>query len=209
MSLWAIVPVKPLRRGKSRLSGVLSEAERSMLNHLLLETTLKTLTSVSEISHVLVVSRDPAALSLARSYHARTVQEDDESSDLNMALKRATIVAQMYSAQALLILPADLPLIQADVIRDFVKMAYPSPSVVIAPDRHMEGTNALLMNPLGMVEYTFGVGSFNRHVEQAKNAGARIEVVKHQSLELDLDLPEDLELLKTIDPSFLFSMLKS
>jgi 2-phospho-L-lactate guanylyltransferase len=209
MGLWAIVPVKPLRRGKSRLSGVLSESERTMLNHLLLENTLKTLTVVPEIGHVLVVSRDPAALALARSYHARTVQEDDESSDLNTALKRATIVAQMYSAHALLVIPADLPLIDVEVIRDFVKLAYPAPSVVIAPDRHMEGTNALLMSPLGIVEYTFGIGSFTRHLEQARKTGVRVEVVNHKSLELDLDLPEDLEQLKKIDPSFLYSMLNS
>jgi len=37
MTLWAIVPVKPLRRGKSRLSGMLSEDERAHLNEVLLE----------------------------------------------------------------------------------------------------------------------------------------------------------------------------
>ena len=66
MSLWAIVPVKPLRRGKSRLSGILTEEERTQLNQELLERTLKTLSELKEVDHVLVVSRDPHALTIAR-----------------------------------------------------------------------------------------------------------------------------------------------
>ncbi|HNS37332.1 MAG TPA: hypothetical protein PKM01_06080, partial [Anaerolineaceae bacterium] len=76
MSLWAIVPVKPLRRGKSRLAGVLSEDERALLNMTMLGNILMTLTSVPQIDSVLVVSRDPAALALARDHGARTVQEE-------------------------------------------------------------------------------------------------------------------------------------
>ena len=40
MTIWAIVPVKPLRRGKSRLAGLLSEEQRTCLNRYLLEHTL-------------------------------------------------------------------------------------------------------------------------------------------------------------------------
>ena len=58
MTLWAIVPVKPLRRGKSRLAGTLSEDERAELNRILLEHTIQTLTNLKEIEQVLVVSRD-------------------------------------------------------------------------------------------------------------------------------------------------------
>ena len=61
MTLWAIVPVKPLRRGKSRLAGTLSDEERAELNRLLLERTLKTLIDLKEVAEVLVVSRDSSA----------------------------------------------------------------------------------------------------------------------------------------------------
>ena len=84
MSLWAIIPVKPLRRGKSRLAGVLSEDERTELNRSMLVNTIKTLKAVPEIDMILVVSRDPAALALARDYEARTVLEDG-SPELNTA----------------------------------------------------------------------------------------------------------------------------
>ena len=49
MTLWAIVPVKPLRRGKSRLADILSQDERTDLNRHLLENTLNTLNSLPEI----------------------------------------------------------------------------------------------------------------------------------------------------------------
>ncbi len=70
MTLWAIVPVKPLRRGKSRLASVLTQDERTDLNQRLLVHTVDTLRSLPEIEHVLVVSRDPAALALARNHGA-------------------------------------------------------------------------------------------------------------------------------------------
>ena len=75
MTLWAIVPVKPLRRGKSRLAGTLSEDERTDLNRKLLQHTLKTLCDLKELEEVLVISRDPQALTVARNCGARTVRE--------------------------------------------------------------------------------------------------------------------------------------
>src|SRR5512137_2373375 len=100
MTTWAIVPVKPLRLGKSRLSDVLSDDERARLNRMFLERTLGVLRSVPDIQQVLVVSRDPAALAIAREYGARTVLEDG-SQELNLALKRATTFALAYSAASL------------------------------------------------------------------------------------------------------------
>ena len=66
MTLWAVVPVKPLRRGKSRLSGVLNEEERASLNRKLLAHTIDTLVEIPELEQVLVISRDPEALAVAR-----------------------------------------------------------------------------------------------------------------------------------------------
>ena len=193
MTFWAIVPVKPLRRGKSRLSGVLSPEARTALNHYLLSNTLETLASVPEIEYSLVVSRDPEALTIAREYGARTVQEQG-SPQLNIALTRATMVAINHSVQGVIIVPADLPLITADDIREVVKRAVDPPVVVITPDRHRLGTNALLISPPGLIRYEYGDGSFQRHCIQAIKAGARLEICERGSVALDIDQPEDLEL---------------
>ncbi len=192
MTLWAIVPIKPLRRGKSRLSGVLTEDERTDLNRRLLSHTLETLTSIPDIEHVLVVSRDPAALALARQHGARTVQENG-APQLNLALARATVVVKNYQTRGVLIVPADLPLLTVEDIHAMIERACDPPVVVIAPDRHQLGTNALLICPLGVIPYEFGPGSFQRHCASAREAGARLEIVTLPSLGLDMDLPEDLE----------------
>lgn len=203
MTLWAIVPVKPLRRGKSRLAGTLTEDERTELNKALLRHTLETLTGLKEVDKVLVVSRDPNALTIAREHGARTVQEDGQP-HLNTALKRATVVAQVYATQGVLILPADLPLVTREDIQTLLDSAGKPPVVVIAPDRHGRGTNALLISPTGLIEYDFGENSFQRHSELARKAGARLEVVNLPSLGLDLDVPDDFEIIKALEHTITF-----
>lgn len=198
MTLWAIVPVKPLRRGKSRLAGTLSEDERTELNRILLERTLTTLSELKEVEQVLVVSRDPHALTIARNHGARTLREDGQP-QLNTALKRATVVAQVYATRGVLVLPADLPLITQEDLHALIERATDPPVVVIAPDRHEKGTNALLMSPAGLIEYDFGENSFKRHCDRARKAGARLEIVDLPSFGLDLDLPEDLELVRKLE----------
>lgn len=193
MTFWAIIPVKPLRRGKSRLSGVLGLEARTALNHYLLSNTLEILGSVPEIEYSLVVSRDPEALTIAREFGARTVQEQG-SPQLNLALTRATMVALSHSVRGVLIVPADLPLLTVEDIHEVVRRAVNPPVVVITPDRHHQGTNALLISPPGIIQYEYGAGSFQRHCSQAQKAGARLEICERVSVALDIDFPEDLEL---------------
>jgi len=195
MTLWAIVPVKPLRRGKSRLAGVFSEKERTDLNRYLLENTVTTLKNIPEIEHVLVVSRDQAALAIARDLGARTVLENG-APHLNVALERATIVAQTYETRGVLILPADLPLITPEDVKLMLERATDPPVVVVAPDRHKKGTNALLICPAGLIEYQYGKNSFEKHCQLVRAAEARLEVCELPSLTLDLDVPDDLTLLE-------------
>jgi 2-phospho-L-lactate guanylyltransferase len=193
MTIWAIIPVKPLRRGKSRLAGVLGLEARTALNHYLLSNTLDILSTIPEIEHSLVVSRDPEALTIAREYGARTVQEQG-SPQLNIALTRATMVALRHSVQSVLIIPADLPLLTSKDIHEVIQRAVNPPVVVITPDRHQQGTNALLIAPTGLIPYEFGPDSFRKHCLSAKKAGARLEICWRKSVALDIDLPEDLEL---------------
>jgi len=200
MTIWAIVPVKPLRLGKSRLSGVLSDDERAVLNRTFLEQTLETLRQTPEISQTLVVSRDPAALALARQYGARTVLEDG-TPDLNSALTRASLLARNYATRGVFVLPADLPLLAKDDLLVFLESLHAAPCVVISPDRHDNGTNALLVAPGGLIKYDFGPGSFKRHCDEALEKGARLEVVRNAHIMLDLDTPDDLDMFRQIEKS--------
>lgn len=197
MSIWAIIPVKPLRRGKSRLAGVLTEDQRADLNSRMLSHTLEVLQLIPEIEQTLVVSRDPAALTLARENGAKTLQEDG-SPHLNTALRRAAAVARVYSTSGILVLPADIPLLQPSDITEILLRTVKPPVVVVAPDRHRQGTNALYQSPAGLIDFAFGLDSFQKHCERAEKANARLEILELPSIGLDLDLPEDLELLREI-----------
>jgi len=196
MALWAIVPVKPLLRGKSRLAELFTPEERVDLNRHLLKNTLNILKDIAEIEQVLVVSRDQAVLSLAREMEARTVQEDGDP-DLNIALTRATIVAKTYKSRGVLIIPADLPLLTQEDVKTILDRAVDPPVVVVAPDRHRKGTNALLVCPAGLIQYEYGPESFEKHCDLARAAGANLVICELPSLALDLDIPDDLDILES------------
>ncbi len=195
MALWAIIPVKPLRRGKSRLAKVISADKRADLNQYLLEHTIQVLNTIDEIEHILVISRDKEALALARELGARTVQEYGNP-DLNTALSRAVEVARSYETCGILIIPADLPRLAAEDIKAILAYRTDPPVVVIAPDRKKQGTNALLVCPPGLIDFKYGKESFDKHSQGALDAGARLEICNLPSLELDLDNPEDLALME-------------
>ncbi len=195
MSLWVIIPVKPLRRSKSRLANVLSEDERTQLNFNMLDNTLKILKGNSAINEILVISRDPKALTLARFYGAKTIQEDGEPG-LNLALKRAVVIAKAYSAQTIWILPADLPLLTGQEVQYIIDKITPGPMMIISPDRRMDGTNLLLCSPVDLIDFSYGPGSFERHMRQAQSKHAEINVMQMSSVGLDIDLPEDLEIFQ-------------
>ncbi len=194
MKFWAVIPVKPLRRGKSRLSDVLTDDEREQLNKNLLSHSLKVLSEVPEIEQVLVVSRDTKALTIARKFGAKTVQEDG-TPHLNIALNRAVAIATNLNSRAVLVLPADLPQLSKEDVLALLKLAKQPPIMVISPDHQGRGTNALLLNPAGIFTYDFGGNSFDRHIAQAEKLGIKVEICKLSTIARDLDLPEDLEFL--------------
>lgn len=198
MSLWAIVPVKPLRRGKSRLSEILSEDERTYLNHQLFVHTIELLKKVEAVTDILVVSRDSDVLTEARDLNVRTVTENG-TPELNAALRRATLFSKTFSTEGVLIVPADLPLMTPKDVEAFLDQRSSSPGIVIAPDRRRQGTNLLFTNPADLLTFSYGQDSFDRHIELAKERNAQVVVVENDQIALDLDLPEDYDLLSRVE----------
>ncbi|MDY6872640.1 MAG: 2-phospho-L-lactate guanylyltransferase [Chloroflexota bacterium] len=198
MSLWAIVPVKPLRRGKSRLSAVLSEDERSQLNHQLFVHTIAVLKQAPAVSDILVVSRDSDVLTEARELQVRTVTENG-TPELNNALRRASLFSKSFSNEGILIVPADLPLMTPEDVSDFLGRRGDPPTVVIAPDRRRQGTNLLFTNPADLLVFSYGQESFERHMKLAQHRGAKVEIVENERIALDLDVPEDYALLRSAE----------
>jgi len=200
MSLWAIIPIKPLSRGKSRLSSVLSDQERENLNHNLLNRSINCLKQVQEIDQIIIISHDPAVLSLSREFGVKTLQEN-RNTNLNNALRKATQAAKAFNATKLLIIPADLPFMMPE---DLISMIYKSksaPEIIIAPDRKMYGTNALFINPTGILDYDFGQWSFKKHIEQAERKKISVVIYNNDRLGFDLDLPEDMAIYREKKPT--------
>jgi 2-phospho-L-lactate guanylyltransferase len=191
-SVWAIIPVKPLANAKSRLASVLAPGMRQQLAEQMLRHVLGVTTCVPGLAGVLVVSRDPKALVIAREHGAKTVQESGQP-ELNAALLRATSLIAKWRGSGVLILPADLPLVQPQDLSAMLTMSRELYSLVIATDRNEDGTNAMLVKPPGLIEYAYGMGSYTRHIDLAKAVGARVHIYQNERLMLDIDVPEDLE----------------
>jgi 2-phospho-L-lactate/phosphoenolpyruvate guanylyltransferase len=203
MIVWAIVPVKPLRDSKSRLAHILSPDERAELTGQLLVRTLEVLNQVRDIHRIMVVSRDPAVLKIARQQGAVTFGEGDRQ-DLNLALTRAAHIASAQQAEAVLILPSDLPLVSADdvsmVLAGIIPESnghhangyyYQTRAISICPDHMNDGTNAILVSPPSGFNFQYGPGSFDGHLEEAARLGMARRIVHAPGLKFDLDTEED------------------
>ena len=97
-------------------------------------------------------------------------------------------------AGRVLLVPGDCPALDAAEVDELLTSA--EPGVVIVPDRHGSGTNALLLDPPTVITPAFGPGSFARHAALAAAADAKVRVGRLPSLELDVDTPGDLEALR-------------
>jgi 2-phospho-L-lactate guanylyltransferase len=197
MGIWVIIPVKPLNRAKSRLSQVLSPEERRQLAESMLRHVLSVVRHIPQVMGTLVVSRDTKALAIAREYGVRTLQETG-SPELNTALMRATQFVMRWNATGVLILPADLPLISEEDVSGILTSSKSLPSVVIATDEAEDGTNALLVRPPGMFPYSYGAGSYRRHLELARDSGVQAITYRSERLSLDIDVPDDLKFYREL-----------
>ncbi len=202
MNIWAIIPVKPLRDSKSRLSHILSGDERAELTSHMLRHTIDVIENVISISRTLVVSRDPAALKIARQQGALTYGET-EKQDMNVALMRAGHIAAAQNADSVLILPLDLPFLTVDDVEMVLTAAKPEIGngnggyyyagrfMAICTDQNSDGTNALFICPPTGFKFQYGPGSFNRHLSEGERQGMICHVVQASGLEFDLDTEED------------------
>lgn len=192
MKVWLIVPVKPFGEGKSRLAATLDNGQRAQLSRRLLNRTLSIALDSKLFAGVLVISRDPAVHGAAEEAGATAMQEPGEG--LNPALDAARGQALAWGADAILVLPSDLPWV---TVSDLARLLTPQPgprAVVLAPS-HDGGTNALLLCPPDAMDFAFGTESYQRHCELAERGQLPMRIVQSPTLAFDVDKPYDLHLL--------------
>jgi FO synthase len=188
MTTWALVPIKQLERCKTRLAGVLKPRQREAVVTSLLLHVVAVLRATPGIDHVAIVSNErddiPDEVALF----------PDEGVDLNSSLQKALEQAVRLGASMLLVVPADLPLLEVEDIAHLLNAAH-SGAVAIAPDRHERGTNALCMRASTRLRMQFGANSFARHSRQALTRFGDPHIVRSPTLGFDLDTAEDWRFL--------------
>src|SRR5437667_707157 len=126
-----LIPIKTLAQAKQRLSSVLDAAERRQLAEAMMLDVFQAIASSSAATAVGVVTGDERARRLAQSFQFRII-EDAENLGESQAIAHATEVAERSGARSTLVLPADIPLLQATEV-DAILQAAPSEGAVLVP----------------------------------------------------------------------------
>jgi 2-phospho-L-lactate guanylyltransferase len=192
MRTLGILPVKSFSEAKQRLRPGLDPVARQDLAEAMLMDVLEAL-GATAVDEIVVVSAGARAREIAHDYGAAAVEDREEGHNTAAAL--GIRAGRTLGAQRVLLVPGDCPAMDPGEVDELLERAPWAPSVLIVPDRHGTGTNALLLTPPDALFPSFGPGSCQRHLASARAAGIRAEVVKVPSLALDIDTPDDLDVL--------------
>jgi len=194
MRTLAILPVKSFPQAKERLRPGLSPELRHGLAEAMFADVLAALRRTEAIDAIYVVSAGESAREIAEAQGAR-IMKDSELGH-NAAASLGVKAALETGAERVVLVPGDCPALDPEELDGLLARPAGPPFVVIVPDRHGTGTNALLLRPPDAIEPAFGPGSCERHLRLAQEAGIGAEVVEVPSLAIDIDTPEDLEALE-------------
>lgn len=195
MRTLAVLPVKSFPNAKQRLRSGLEPALRRRLAEAMLYDVLRAL-AASDLDEVIVVTAGSAPAEVAQDQGARVIADGEDGH--NAAAKLGVAEAIRSGAERVLLVPGDCPAMEPEEVNQLLAREAGERSVLIVPDRHSTGTNALLITPPNAVSPAFGPGSAQRHARLAQSAGIAYEIVPVPSLGLDIDTPEDLTALGSL-----------
>ena len=191
-----LVPVKNLQYAKQRLAPVLDQAARTELAQAMLSDVLETLGQWTRRPEVAIVSCDPLALELASRYDFQVIADPTNPGETG-AIEMATRICVMRGVESTLVIPADIPLIQAWELETILEAA-PTEGTVLVPAGDGRGTNAILRRPAGVIPLRFGNDSFQPHLAAAQATGKPWVVLHLPGIAVDVDTPSDLRHLASL-----------
>ena len=195
MYVYAVVPVKSLGASKKRLSPVLSPQERGQLTLAMLEDVLSAL-QTSIVNDTVVVSDDLDVHDIAGKFG--TIYLAQKIGGLNCAVEKATEWCIQQGAEAVLVLPADIPLLSSADVDRIVKLGNRENQTVVLSSSYDDGTNALFQSPPNLIRPSFGPRSFFKHIKEAQDKGVCVRLYYSGRVAMDIDSVDDLRrLLKT------------
>ena len=198
MRTLAIVPIKSFEVAKQRLAQSLAGGGRRSLVQAMFTDVLGALRRTEGVHAIAVVTADVSARAAADG-DGIVVLEDDVSAGQSAACEIGIRYAVEQGFERVLLVPGDTPLLKPPELDAMLaRCEQDGIGVAIVPDRHGTGTNGLLIAPPGSFDPSFGPGSFERHMEQARTRKIVHRVEALPSLEHDIDTPGDLAALWTV-----------
>ena len=186
-----ILPVKSPAAAKGRLARDLEPDAHSAIVEALLLDALDLCLATSDLRWW-VVSDDGSVLIDAKERGLETLR--DSGRGLNAAIEEGLGAVAREGAQAVVVIPSDVPLAQPDDIHDLLDTGATS-DVVLVPSGADGGTNGLYLHPADLLKPSFGPSSLQAHLEAAERAGLRCSVLPLPRLALDIDSIEDARAL--------------
>lgn len=178
-----LIPVKAFSEAKLRLAPALSPGKRAQLARVMAERVIRAAGHLP----VAVVCDDTAVADWARGLGALVVWAPERG--LNHAVQDGVHHLERMGVARVTVAHADLPL--ADDLT-WVSEG-DATGVTLISDRHGEGTTVIaLPTGCGFV-FSYGPGSFGRHVAEARRLGLAVRVERSDALSWDVDLPADLD----------------
>ena len=185
-----LVPFKNLREAKQRLASVLDAGQRAALAAAMLEDVLNSLVAWPACPPVSVVTGDHWGIETARGLGFDVIRDEVNGGE-SKAIEMATRLCKASGATWTLVLPADIPLIEAEDVAEILAAA-PAEGSVVVPAADGRGTNAALRRPPALFPLRFGDDSFLPHCAAAEATGKPCIVLKLAGVGLDIDRPADL-----------------
>jgi 2-phospho-L-lactate guanylyltransferase len=204
-NVWLLVLARDPGGAKTRLASALDASVRSDLVIAMLRDVLASAREVAFAKRVVATESDTVrAIAVEAGFDALTVPDGG----MNAAAEAALRAADRAGATAALLLAADLPLVAGDDLERMVE-ASENAAVVVAPDRHGRGTNALLLAPPLVITPAFGADSLRDHRARAIEAGARFALVDTPGLATDVDDADDLRVVGDVAGEHTASALRA
>jgi 2-phospho-L-lactate guanylyltransferase len=185
-----LVPVKNLAGAKQRLAAVLDQSERTELAQAMLHDVVSALAAWTNRPACALVTSDPFACDLALQYDFEIIPDPANPGETG-AIEMATLLCVARGIDSTLVIPADIPLIQASELEQIFAHA-PAEGSVLAPAADERGTNAAFRRPTNLFPLRFGNDSFKPHLAAARATGKPCIVLQLPSIAIDVDNPEDL-----------------
>jgi len=186
-----LIPVKNLSAAKQRLAAVLDQPARTELAQAMLHDVVAAIALWTRRPACALVTGDPFAIELARQYDFEIISDSTNPGETG-AIEMATQICVERGINSTLVIPADIPLIQASELEQILKDA-PAEGSVLAPAADGRGTNAAFRRPANLFALRFGNDSFKPHLAAAQATGKPCIVLQLPGVAIDVDNPEDLQ----------------